>query len=267
VAFGARFDQQSAWKPAESHAWQEILPNQHRNASTSPKFAQFADKFWIVYCTRGTLGATITKPSFPNSDDPICRAIERLRAASTRLRLSARSYRFASGLLSAQAREKAFSRFESGDPSLARPAHVSEAWSPQYAGKTPHVPNNGIPELRAALADKVRTRTDSPGVTSNDVFRDDGGDAPRCHITFGALLSPGERSPSFPIRCGRKSPRTFGSLVASRWCALPPSDQTFAAPYPQLVRTSARPGRENHVVRGACTAVRRPHRARCSRRD
>jgi aspartate aminotransferase len=95
-------------------------------------------------------------------------------------------------LLGAQAAGKVVFRFESGDPSFAPAAHVSEAVvAATYAGKTHYVPNNGIPELRAALADKVRVRNGLIGVTSNDVFVTNGA-MHALHVTFGALLSEGD---------------------------------------------------------------------------
>ena len=95
-------------------------------------------------------------------------------------------------LLSAQAAGKVVFRFESGDPSFAPAAHISEAVvAAMYAGKTHYVPNNGIPELRAALADKVRTKNGLTAVTSNDIFVTNGA-MHALNVTFGALLSPGD---------------------------------------------------------------------------
>ena len=95
-------------------------------------------------------------------------------------------------LLSAQAAGKVVFRFESGDPSFAPAAHVSEAIvTAMYAGKTHYVPNNGIPELRAALADKVRSTNRIAGVKSADVFVTSGA-MHALNVTFGALLSPGD---------------------------------------------------------------------------
>ncbi|MEO8334651.1 MAG: pyridoxal phosphate-dependent aminotransferase [bacterium] len=95
-------------------------------------------------------------------------------------------------LLSAQAAGKVVFRFESGDPSFAPAAHVSEAVvAAMYAGKTHYVPNNGIPELRNALAEKVRTKNGITNVTTNDVFVTNGA-MHALNVTFGALLSPGD---------------------------------------------------------------------------
>ena len=95
-------------------------------------------------------------------------------------------------LLSAQASGKTVYRFESGDPSFAPAAHVSEAVvSAIYAGKTHYIPNNGIPELRTALAEKVRTKNGLTATTSNDVFVTSGA-MHALNVTFGALLVAGD---------------------------------------------------------------------------
>jgi aspartate aminotransferase len=95
-------------------------------------------------------------------------------------------------LLSAQAAGKVVFRFESGDPSFAPASHVSEAVvAAMNAGKTHYVPNNGIPELRAALADKVRAKNGLPNVRSDDIFVTSGA-MHALNVTFGALLSPGD---------------------------------------------------------------------------
>ena len=95
-------------------------------------------------------------------------------------------------LLTAQAAGKQVFRFESGDPSFTPPAHVSEAVvAATYAGKTHYVPNNGIPELRTALAQKVRERNGLAGVKAADVFVTNGA-MHALNVTFGALLSEGD---------------------------------------------------------------------------
>ena len=95
-------------------------------------------------------------------------------------------------LLAAQAAGKVVFRFESGDPSFAPAAHISEAVvAATYAGKTHYVPNNGIPELRTALAEKVRVKNGLVGVRSDDVFVTSGA-MHALHVTFGALLSEGD---------------------------------------------------------------------------
>ncbi|MEP6618047.1 MAG: pyridoxal phosphate-dependent aminotransferase [bacterium] len=95
-------------------------------------------------------------------------------------------------LLSAQAGGKVVFRFESGDPSFTPPAHVGEALvAALHAGKTHYVPNNGIPELRAALARKVGEKNGLPNVTNNDVFVTSGA-MHALNVTFGAMLTQGD---------------------------------------------------------------------------
>jgi aspartate aminotransferase len=95
-------------------------------------------------------------------------------------------------LLAAQARGRPVFRFESGDPSFAPAPHVVDALlAAAYAGKTHYVPNNGIPELREALARKVVTRNRIDGVSAADVFVTNGA-MHALFATFAALLSPGD---------------------------------------------------------------------------
>lgn len=95
-------------------------------------------------------------------------------------------------LLTAQAAGTRVFRFESGDPSFAPPAHVLEAVTRAgLAGQTHYVPNNGIPALRRALADKVRTKNGIVGATENDIFVTNGA-MHALYATFGALLTPGD---------------------------------------------------------------------------
>jgi siroheme synthase len=70
-------------------------------------------------------------------------------------------------LFEAQARGARVYRLESGDPSFSPPPHVIEALAEAArAGKTHYIPNNGIPELRAALARKVEEKNGIRGVSS-----------------------------------------------------------------------------------------------------
>src|SRR6185312_13824204 len=74
-------------------------------------------------------------------------------------------------LLKAQATGMRVFRFESGDPSFSVAAPVLDAVdAAARAGKTHYIPNNGIPQLRDALAAKVRNRNHLAGVTGDDVF-------------------------------------------------------------------------------------------------
>src|SRR5436853_4206959 len=78
-------------------------------------------------------------------------------------------------LLAAQATGKRVYRFESGDPSFAPPAHAIDALTQAaLAGKTHYVPNNGIPELRRALAHKVASKNGLTSATDDDIFVNNG---------------------------------------------------------------------------------------------
>ena len=95
-------------------------------------------------------------------------------------------------LLVAQAAGQRVFRFESGDPSFTPPPHVIAAIGAAASeGKTHYVPNNGIPELRRALAIKVERKNGIDGVTDADVFVTNGA-MHALLATFGALLSQGD---------------------------------------------------------------------------
>jgi len=95
-------------------------------------------------------------------------------------------------LLRAQAKGARVIRFESGDPSFAVAPHVLEAITAAgAAGKTHYVPNDGIPELRAALAEKVRTKNGMTDVMPHDVFLTNGA-MHALYVAFGALLAEGD---------------------------------------------------------------------------
>ena len=95
-------------------------------------------------------------------------------------------------LLAAQAGGKRVYRFESGDPSFAPPAHVVDAITQAaHAGKTHYVPNNGIPELRRALARKVAQKNGLTTTTPDDIFVTNGA-MHALFVAFGALLLPGD---------------------------------------------------------------------------
>jgi aspartate aminotransferase len=96
------------------------------------------------------------------------------------------------GLLKAQAQGKRVIRFESGDPSFAVAPHILEAITKAgAAGKTHYIPNDGIPELRAALAEKLRTKNGIGAITPQDVFLTNGA-MHALYVTFGSLLVEGE---------------------------------------------------------------------------
>src|SRR5258708_33809409 len=74
-------------------------------------------------------------------------------------------------LLRAQAKGARALRFESGDPSFAIAPHVLDAvTAAAAAGKTHYVPNDGIPELRSALAEKLRMKNRIADIMPHDVF-------------------------------------------------------------------------------------------------
>lgn len=95
-------------------------------------------------------------------------------------------------LLKSQAEGKRVFRLESGDPSFSVAPHVLAAvTSAGAAGKTHYVPNNGIPELRQALAEKLVKKNGMRGVTADNVFVTNGA-MHALFATFGALLTPGD---------------------------------------------------------------------------
>ena len=95
-------------------------------------------------------------------------------------------------LLRAQAKGARVIRFESGDPSFDVAPHVLEAMAAAGAqGKTHYVPNDGIPELRAAIAGKLRASNGITDVTAHDVFVTNGA-MHALYVAFGALLGEGD---------------------------------------------------------------------------
>ena len=95
-------------------------------------------------------------------------------------------------LLQAQAAGQTVYRLESGDPSFAPPAHVLDAVDrAARTGKTHYIPNDGIPELRAALAEKLRTKNKISWATSDNVFMTNGA-MHGLFVTFSCLLQKGD---------------------------------------------------------------------------
>ena len=83
-------------------------------------------------------------------------------------------------------------RFESGDPSFGIAPHVRAAIEDALAaGKTHYIPNDGIPELRKALAEKVQRQNGLAGAKPTDIYVTNGA-MHALYVTFGALLSPGD---------------------------------------------------------------------------
>jgi aspartate aminotransferase len=95
-------------------------------------------------------------------------------------------------LLAAQAAGKRVYRFESGDPSFAPPPHVVDALTQAaHAGKTHYIPNNGIPELRRALARKVAEKNGLTSARADDIFVTNGA-MHALYVAFGGLLDAGD---------------------------------------------------------------------------
>jgi aspartate aminotransferase len=95
-------------------------------------------------------------------------------------------------LLRAQAKGARVIRFESGDPSFSVAPHVLTAIGEAgAAGKTHYIPNDGIPELRRALAEKLRTKNGIADILPRDVFLTNGA-MHALYVTFGALLDAGD---------------------------------------------------------------------------
>jgi aspartate aminotransferase len=95
-------------------------------------------------------------------------------------------------LLQAVAAGRTVYRFESGDPNFSIAPHVAEAVGAAIAaGKTHYIPNDGIPELRSALAEKLRHKNGIAKATAKDVYVTNGA-MHGLFVTFGALLSPGD---------------------------------------------------------------------------
>lgn len=95
-------------------------------------------------------------------------------------------------LLRAQAKGARVVRFESGDPSFSVAPHVLDAISAAgNAGKTHYIPNDGIPELRAALAEKLKTKNKLANITQHDVFLTNGA-MHALYVAFGSMLAEGD---------------------------------------------------------------------------
>lgn len=94
-------------------------------------------------------------------------------------------------LLKAQAAGKKVFRFESGDPNFSLAPHVLKALQDAAAqGKTHYIPNNGIPELRSALAKKLREKN-KIDVSDENIFVTNGA-MHALFVTFACMLSPGD---------------------------------------------------------------------------
>jgi aspartate aminotransferase len=95
-------------------------------------------------------------------------------------------------LLRAQAKGARVIRFESGDPSFSVAPHVLDAVTAAgKAGKTHYIPNDGIPELRAALAEKLKTKNKLANITQHDIFLTNGA-MHALYVAFGSMLAEGD---------------------------------------------------------------------------
>ncbi|HXC24946.1 MAG TPA: aminotransferase class I/II-fold pyridoxal phosphate-dependent enzyme [Gemmatimonadaceae bacterium] len=95
-------------------------------------------------------------------------------------------------LLQAQAAGQTVYRLESGDPNFSPAPHVLDAVDrAARAGKTHYIPNDGIPELRAALAEKLRTKNNISWAKSDYVFLTNGA-MHGLFVTFSCLLEHGD---------------------------------------------------------------------------
>ncbi|HEY8186078.1 MAG TPA: aminotransferase class I/II-fold pyridoxal phosphate-dependent enzyme [Pyrinomonadaceae bacterium] len=82
-------------------------------------------------------------------------------------------------------------QFEGGEPYMNTPDVVKEAMSRALSeNKTRYAPSSGIPELRAAIADKLRTKNSIPAQT-NDVIVLNGG-MQGLFGAFQSVVNPGE---------------------------------------------------------------------------
>lgn len=82
-------------------------------------------------------------------------------------------------------------QFEGGEPYMNTPDFVKEAMARALAeNKTRYSPSSGIPELRAALADKLRTKNNIPA-ESNDVIVVNGG-MQGLFGAFQSVVNPGD---------------------------------------------------------------------------
>jgi aspartate aminotransferase len=95
-------------------------------------------------------------------------------------------------LLQAQAAGQTVYRLESGDPNFSPAPHVLDAIdSAARAGKTHYIPNDGIPELRSVLAEKLRSKNQISWVTNKHVFLTNGA-MHGLYVTFACLLAKGD---------------------------------------------------------------------------
>ncbi len=82
--------------------------------------------------------------------------------------------------------------FGAGEPDFDTPEFIKAACAEALAsGKTKYAPAPGIPELRAALADKYRSENGIDGVEASQVIVSPGGKF-SCYLAILATISPGD---------------------------------------------------------------------------
>jgi aspartate aminotransferase len=82
-------------------------------------------------------------------------------------------------------------QFEGGEPYMNTPDHIKEAMVRALAeNKTRYAPSSGIPELRTAIADKLRVKNNIPAET-NDVMMMNGG-MQGLFGAFQSVVNPGD---------------------------------------------------------------------------
>ncbi len=95
-------------------------------------------------------------------------------------------------LLALAATGRKVCRLESGDPSFDIPSHVAEAIVDAIrSGKTHYSQGGGIPELREAIAEKVRRENRLP-ITSPKQIQVANGATNALFVTLASLLNPGD---------------------------------------------------------------------------
>ena len=95
-------------------------------------------------------------------------------------------------LMKAQAAGRTVYRLESGDPSFSIAPHVLAALTDAATtGKTHYVPNDGIPALRKAVWQKLKTRNGIALPSAEDVFITNGA-MHALYVTFACLLDDGD---------------------------------------------------------------------------
>lgn len=95
-------------------------------------------------------------------------------------------------ILKAQAAGKKVYRFESGDPDFSLSPDVLDALcQAAKAGKTHYIPNNGIPELKKALFEKITKKNRIPIPSADNIFVTNGA-MHALYISFACLLAEGD---------------------------------------------------------------------------